>query len=401
MDNQPSPTLYPNQATLYPTPHWQNEPEQHRSPYLYKAGATLRIASGIWFVPDRHFPVNTVFYVKGSRNGTTVIEAEGQGTNVDLPVKGAYVSISDAPKKDDTSWSFPNNVQYFDPFRIDWEISVGEEIYQAGYSENPVYVCLKGPLQGQYPLRAIAHVACSVGDASTPEAAFANSWSLFTNQSLQLSYDSNRKLYYYQWGTTFQGNGIRRVPSDPRSLVVNVATLLKLGTGQCGAWQDLLIKAAALNNAVCERVRIEPISGYGGMLVSSWFDWRVPFSWLSEKWIIKFAGPGAEMVPAPGTLPPDVFGLVRNDFRGIVGQGSSESLHGCPSEKVFGLHLIVKYNGNYYDPSYGSTYTNEWAFQGNLYAITKQIGLYMFGGGPNPMVFELDQPNGLWIKPWP
>jgi hypothetical protein len=56
------------------------------------------------------------------------------------------------------------------------------------------------------------------------------------------------------------------------------------------------------------------------------------------------------------------FGDIANQA-GIAGQGLT-----TPAEKAFILHCIQKYNGVYYDPSYGVTYANDADFQTNAVA---------------------------------
>lgn len=43
---------------------------------------------------------------------------------------------------------------------------------------------------------------------------------------------------------------------------------------------------------------------------------------------------------------------------GLAGQNAA-----TPSPKVFSQHLIIKYNNQYFDPSYGVTYSGEADFQ--------------------------------------
>jgi len=58
-----------------------------------------------------------------------------------------------------------------------------------------------------------------------------------------------------------------------------------------------------------------------------------------------------------------MYGTLRN-VTGIPGQNSGPS--GTPSEKIFGNHRFIRYNGTCYDPSYGLIYTGEADFASKL-----------------------------------
>lgn len=68
-------------------------------------------------------------------------------------------------------------------------------------------------------------------------------------------------------------------------------------------------------------------------------------------WKLQFAtnGPPADMVPRPSG---DIYGDLTS-LTTIEGQNTAP-----PSEKVFGNHRMLRYNGVYYDPSYGVTHVS-------------------------------------------
>jgi hypothetical protein len=88
------------------------------------------------------------------------------------------------------------------------------------------------------------------------------------------------------------------------------------------------------------------------------------------------------------------------DIEGIPGQNTD-----WPSQKAFNYHIFVKYAAgagtNYYDPSYGLTYSN------NVDFVKQVVGFYGYQDRSDPeatnrMVLRLDQPvpgksDFLWI----
>jgi hypothetical protein len=231
----------------------------------------------------------------------------------------------------------------------------------------------------------------------TDYQAFLNTWNWF--KSLKTS-DSPRfpffKLHYYRPGSTFTDN-----PTDQK-------TLRDSGTGNCFAWVQFLENVARLSNSEFMRIRVEPITGYNAFLVNNWIDRRNQL--LTNKWRLVFQGDNPDMV-ANNPNSSLTFGGVTNDTTGVPGQNSFvDSSHDCPSQKVFGRHylLLLFYDGLYYDPSYGVTYEDEEEFKSvALYALARRPDVFMkpvgLGGGTKvkKLYFELDKPNGPWVKPWP
>jgi hypothetical protein len=257
-------------------------------------------------------------------------------------------------------------VQFYDTFNIKWEVSVNDGPYQnAESSNNPIYVCLKGPNANGLPTpyRTVVHVACASAGATDADEATANTWGRLSAGGMGpanlMGWDEAaqawaRPLYYYKPGTTLNGNGL----NSTAALLQNPNS-----TGQCTAWTFLFYDAIRLNNAsalgIQATINVPLIVGF---LVKAW----IPNKFAGWK-TLQFGTNIPDMIPKPqvGGKDSEVYGDFTNQ-QTIVGQNSAPQ---APSEKVFSNHVFVKYTKQsdgsvaYYDPSYGAEYSGELDFQ--------------------------------------
>lgn len=362
------------------------EGREEQYPYLYKTGETLKLRKAKWLLPG--LSLEGPFYVSGE--GTeeynfAEVEAESEITS-----EGTEVWIENIKTE---AGAFPEEVKNFDnAFQIQWKLRLEghTELWDAGTSSNPIYVCLLGARQGKNPCWEVVDGACQPTDDSTYNrggharltsnivtpsgtTAFLNTWNKkYASQKYKLAV-LDLPLYYYEANSTFDGNAKTVLP-----------LLFLLGTGQCKAWVDLLAQETALNDTDYRKIKVNPISPFNWFLVKEWKD--VPSLFFTEEWWFRFGGKKFDMVDPLPQPDPLLYGDVRNDTSGIPGQNTS-----CPSQKVFGQHYILYLNDTktFYDPSYGTTYEGEFGdpnktaekkFTENLYALGKTNNKPLYNG---------------------
>lgn len=264
-----------------------------------------------------------------------------------------------------------NKVKFFNTFDIVWEVSVNGGAYQsAGKSNNPIYVCLKGPNPTgspapftpglPTPFRTVCHVACATDGATTADQAVLNSWSRLSGPANLQGWNEatsswTRPLHYYKPGTTFVDN-----PALPTSNLLQDP----LGTGQCSTWANLMYDALRLNNARPDYVVVidnDPDPDVTRFLVKNW----TPNAFAGWK-TLRFGGPAPDMMPKPqvGGMDSEIYG----DFTSADTLRGQNSAPKAPSQKVFNNHQFLRYTPTggaavYYDASYGVTYSGELNFQ--------------------------------------
>jgi hypothetical protein len=250
--------------------------------------------------------------------------------------------------------NFVNQVDFLNPMSIDWSYSpdYGTNWCTAGTSTNKVYVTLANPTTTNM-FHTVVHLACSHGHATTTNDAVANTWALLSGPANVKTWDG-KNLYYYRGGCGWSGSA-----TDTAQLLSSASGAGSCaGHGQCGSFANLLIDSIAANGVGSEFVTITTING-DSFIVKDWtFSTTRSYAGDPDGYEYKLTlvneGGILGMVPAPS-------GRVYGDLT------KQTTLHGQntapPSEEWFGAHFIVKYNGLYYDPSYGVTNTGSNNFE--------------------------------------
>lgn len=311
---------------------------------------------------------------------TYTIKGTGPGTapnQINIPPTVATLVGTDVVEINNVAATNPfetDKVKFYNSFDIAWQVSVNGAPYEsAGRSDNPVYVCLRGPDAAGRPIpyRTVVEVACATDGAANADQAVTNTWSRLSGPSNLLGWDETtqkwrRKLYYYKPGTTFADN----VFGAAGHLLQAINS-----SGQCSTWAMLLYDAIRLNGASAVYIVAEANdAGIAQFLVKDW----TPNAFAGWK-TFRFGGPNIDMIPKPkvGGVDSEIYGAFTNKDT-LKGQNSRAK---APSQKVFQNHQFLKYTpvgGGaivYYDASYGVTYTGELNFQQN--AVD---GLAQFGG---------------------
>ena len=283
--------------------------------------------------------------------------------------------------------------QFYDPLSVSWSIaqsggSCTSGCTAVGTSSNPVYVTLATPTM-TYPPLMLTYVALGVGSggATSQQTAFNSTWSRFAGPANVKTWD-NRTLTYYPSLVGFNGCAV-----SAQSLVTGS------GSGQCGAFQLLLLSALQVNGIPSTMIAIMTKDGTSFM-VNAWNFTSVPptnpypgYSWKLTLTSEYFGSAFGGMVP-PNT-PPKYGDLT--SLTGIAGQNSP-----TPSEKFFGRHFILSVGssiaggaGPYFDPSYGVTYAGQSAFESTAVGGYAAFAVTNYSG-PTPISsnFGVRRPSG-------
>ena len=194
--------------------------------------------------------------------------------------------------------------------------------------------------------RTVVHLACSQGNATTEAQAVADTWGQFSGPANVKTWDG-RSLCYYQAGTPWATNTVDGQQN------IEVSQLLRDGNGQCNSWREFLESAWGVNGVDSQMATVSSPNQY--FLVKNWTA-NTPTSVATAPYVYSLS-----LTPyANGSSWTTAFGCTGDliNDNGISGQNSA-----TPAEKLFGRHFIQKYNGIYYDPSYGVTYSSTADFQ--------------------------------------
>ncbi|MCG2679367.1 MAG: hypothetical protein L6455_05270, partial [Kiritimatiellae bacterium] len=340
----------------YPSPHWT---VTNSSPYLYTR--------------DTQVNVTATFKVEPSNfTGNITLSADGPGnldfTNITVSVSGGlatYPAIN-------SIGILTNYVDFWNPMQINWKYGINESpSHAAGTSSNMIYVCLASPTNVPTLYHTIVHLACSVGHATSEAGAISNSWSQLMGHNFT-TWDG-RTLYYYRDGTGWNS------PYTISDLLVN-------SNGNCVAWRNLFRHALVINGVASDRIYVATTGPTNDCFVVG--DWTFGTASFTNtppyNWALQFSGSDFDMVPRP---TGDVYGDITS-LNTIQGQNTAP-----PSEKVFGNHRMARYNGTYYDPSYGTTYTS---LSNCMDTVIDGYGFQRSGDSTNPLVFRVKSSSGVY-----
>ena len=229
----------------------------------------------------------------------------------------------------EASNSWPNTVKFYDKdnsaFELKWEIKIGNCAWkEITTTKHQVYITLDQP---STPLRqeTLFKVACDKSSGASSEATTVSGiWSDFTDRKV-INIEGEQLAYW-------ENDTARAATTD---------TLLMDANGQCGSWAEFLIDCFKVHKIDSDKYEIQSIyfPPYGKMLVKKWTfdakgnapDYLKPFTHLEKE--------------------------VQDDSTGVPAQGNDNPL------SIFVNHYVVKYNKQFYDPSYGGSLYNteeEW-----------------------------------------
>jgi hypothetical protein len=282
----------------------------------------------------------------------------------------------------------PNKIIYDEFCKVKWEISfdMGRNWSEFAVSSNELYVLWKKPanevLLGTFTydnyefkhIHSLFHLSCKANDGqlmSNDQNLLNNIWGLFTNNGLGIAPNNllkrkdNKVLTYYKYFHTVNQSSV--------SMMRDIDA-----TGQCFAFSFLFIDlqiiqgsnlVSFLNNHKNVTPKyFEPHRTLCGERASFANDNPIRY-FLIKHWIFQGIGldrPNCMDLPYVLLSPTAqlqsqgtrllVNGDVKKTNNGIEGQNQLEPI------AIFPDHSLVAINGQYYDASYGKTYTNDLDF---------------------------------------
>ncbi len=290
--------------------------------------------------------------------------------------------------------------RYLKDFEIIWEYSISETgpwISQAGVSKIPLYCTFREPVAsaGWYygPVRSYTslHIGCKYGNGSSSASSLASNIyvNAFGDQCVARPTDSDTDCMHY-WGSL----------SEPTSSTYDqnfknwrsLWYMLSKKDARCGEWSeflgDILSIQGISDNGVglsCTQVGIYPFNanstftgatniailiGTVKSYFGTMFDEINPYDFTMEVWIeseygmpygqffvktwnfsqgeniIYSSESSSTSVASPNNPQLFIFGA---DITGLGAQGNTNP------RSQFADHQVLKYDGQYFDPSYGST----------------------------------------------
>lgn len=314
----------------------------------------------------------------------------------------------------DANIDFPAlTVRYFEKFTIKWQISkdgLGNWI-DIGESENPLYVTHKEPATNNtfiptIKFETLLHIGCKNGNLENIETSIVDK---IYNDGFKFSSGGQNKVYRIDGAgpiTYWTGNNCQ----NPKEMLVQL-------TGACGGWalffEDILriqgisnsqVSVVEYFNGVLDQTNYAAIeadvmnffgnqatnvlildnndlgNGYPPGYTAQFFvkNWNVSATtkFTQNEW------------HNPNLLNPPVTPVeltLTNGNKVKILEQSGAAGQGNPDPRSeFENHAIVKYNGKYYDPSYGSaiaTSANNWetpalSFFGSMVYFEPSPGMF-------------------------
>jgi hypothetical protein len=331
-------------SVTYDAPHWQDgnddgdadDPGERKYPIAYVRDTPPSIAGKIKVKPSGLTSVSG-FSAK--------IKVTGPG-NIDIDETAATIGTDEIelPATASTG-NFVNEIDYLNPMTLSWEVEVNDKGHwcDAGDTTNRTYVTLAVPTTALRQ-ETLFDLGCRNGDGQSVEKpAVTAIWPDFQPDSDGIP----RLLRVLPPGVagpaapmTYYANS-----ADPYSTCNGVVDLLATGDGRCGAFQELLFEVLRVQGiASTQKTVFAPTGAAGGVAAAK-----------------------ADHIATYGTDPDtiytggirDVF-FVKNWTLSTAARWAVTDLSGVPAQGmddpigIFGDHALIEYDGEIYDPSYGT-----------------------------------------------
>jgi len=317
----------------YDAPHWQDgnddgdadDPGERKYPIAYVRDTPPTIAGKIAVKPSGLTAVSG-FSAK--------IKVTGPG-NIEIDETAATIGTDEIelPATASTG-NFINEIDYLNPMTLSWEVEVNDKGHwcEAGDTGHRTYVTLGIPTTALRQ-ETLFDLGCRNADGESVVATAVDKIYLeFTDQSVQRVDPSTGSL-----------DGIDMtywspVNPAPQPQCWETEGLLSLGDGRCGAWARFLndclaVQAIASDVAVVNAPAIVSAAQLQGDINTHLLadTYQILPIFFVKDWDLSNQNP---------------FNPI--DQNGVAGQGN-------PNPRAdFDNHAIVRFNGEYYDPSYGS-----------------------------------------------
>jgi len=241
-------------------------------------------------------------------------------------------------------------IQYFESFKIKWEWSRTDnelgEWFEAGISENIVYVTLNKPVKenpgsGYSHYLTLIHVGCKYGDKAVSNSELvAEVWSYFERRQVCRA-DGELLKYYGQWS-----NG---------NLGVDTQELLTSKDGICTSWAKILLDVFKIQGfqELDNLVNVRGYCGYPNSIKEGFFI---------KNWQENPPGTSGDANFPYENIKNTPFYFSNNTYNWLTQEVSfvsslpAQNNYNCVSD--FTNHVFTRIMGGFYDPSYGVKYGN-------------------------------------------
>ena len=279
-----------------------------------------------------------------------------------------------------------SQVRFFKEFELNWFVSFDQSLPLnewnfAGTSKFPLYVLHDNPELGNtnnhteptQALNSLIHLSCESADGQTTDFGIQNTvWQNFTSPGLVIR------------PVDLHGNNMGILKYGVQTTCTGTSGLLTGLEGRCEAFANLfddMLRVQGVDNATCNKIQWKdggelPSSPYSSLLqtASNTFfqgaNVNIMFQtspseavFLVEAWDIDDVINGFVLNPAYNdesdgsvSIPNAANDIEYRELFGVSGIGNGDPL------SVFVDHMVVKLNGDIYDPSYGNKFAShtEW-----------------------------------------
>ena len=294
----------------FPSPEWLDTRTQaDQSPISYKKNTKIQLTAK-FKVSTQPSSTETV-EIKGdvafgsaALQWTGTVSVSPTDTEATMPV-----ATSSAP--------LPDQVDCFDAQDITWQMNpAGAGWSAAGTTRNIIYVTLGDPV-GTPNYWTLLDISCRAarGDSS-PASLVSHVFAPLSTRTLTRKRDGHSLTYW----------------NPPTTRATNTQLLLAAtdGSGQCGSWSEFLL----------DMYKVHGISNADKILIQR--DSHRTLSFLVKNW--RFNHPP----PSSANSLTHVIGTECVKLPGIPGQTNPNP------PPAFQNHFIVRFSGQFYDPSYGA-----------------------------------------------
>ena len=332
-------------SVTYDAPHWQDgnddgdadDPGERKYPIAYVRDTPPTIAGKIKVKPSGLTAVSG-FSAK--------IKVTGPGNvKIDPPVSATIGTDELELPATPSAGNFANEIDYLNPMTITWEVEVNNKGHwcEAGETKNRTYVTLSTPTTTKRQ-ETLFDLGSRNADGNTDEKLSVGAiWTDFSPDSDGIP----RLLRVLPPGSTgpplpmtYYANS-----SDPYSTCNGVDDLLATGDGRCGAFQELLEHVMLAQGIASTPITVEAPTGAAGGVAAAKADYLATYGVDPDS--IYTGGIRDVFFVKNWTLSTTARWTV-TDLAGVPGQGKADPIG------IFGDHALIEYDGEIYDPSYGT-----------------------------------------------
>jgi hypothetical protein len=351
---------------IYNGPHWQHTgsaPALEQKPVWYVGASEppavpykkIKLSVNLRFNPEYPAPKPGVV-LEGISSAGFVFRK-----TITIPADAASESYT--IEADDF---LPTTTKFYNPLTVTWTLQfapTGPKV-EIGKTANKIYSSFEPRGGGFWPQTAV-HLAVANDGAVTRNEAVLRTWSAFASRAVT-TWNGAPLKYYDPLAATMVN------PHTPQHFIED---MLMRRNGQCRTFVVLISLAWGVNGASTRETVVTSRDGRK-MFVNRWGFIAPPIG-------ATYTMPGQFYV-AREPLPPGIYDYLEN-MPGLAGQNTS-----TPGQKIFDDHVIARFrfgtigpwSTDYYDPSYGTTYTGEADFEakaiGGFGVLTFDTGGFRF-----------------------